>query len=204
MSNNTTRSDRRSRDGADLLRTLPELGYIPLIEPVYLEAVVDIIRTLPTLNYPVNSAGELLANYLRPNKVIKVAGVTFDPQQTLRFMPAYYFPIASLENFMEKLAELLAVRRRSVQVPRELAEIKAQLPPFRYPLASQREMASFFEPEKTYSFRGRMLIPHTMVRQIPRRFFPITSEGDLDRKIARLLAARPQLTAPIHGKRLPK
>ena len=104
---------------AEPFAQVADIHYQPLMDSARQNEVVYILKTLPKLEYPISSAGELVGKY-GANRKFKIAGVTFDPAKALRLMPAYYFPIASAENFAEKIAELMTQKRKQAYVSSEL------------------------------------------------------------------------------------
>jgi hypothetical protein len=172
----------------ELRKQLPDMRYRPLIDETRFPEVVYILKTLPKLEYPIQSAGELLSKYA-PAK-FEIAGRTFDPAKAIALMPASYFPIASVENFAEKIGELLKTRRKRAFVSAELRAIKNQMPALRFPITSARDLAEHAEPGRRYFFRGREVNPSRAASRIPRTMFPIVSQRDFDRKISALIASR--------------
>lgn len=182
---------RRHPDVQALLKKLPPLQYTPLVEVPDLHEVVKVFAVLPALEYPIGSAGELIEKLGGPDKTFEVVGVTVDPLRMIKYMPAHYFPIASVENFIEKMAELVRNNRKQTDVPTELESLKKQLPKLSYPISDAKALLKMVGPKKAYKFQGIAILPEQMVHYIPSHFFPIRSEEDFDKKVAQLMLTRP-------------
>ena len=184
-------SDYRSHPSVEKLRReVPQIKHAPLIDRGLMGDIAYIMQSMPALEYPINSAGELISKYVAPGQKLRIAGMNFDPVTALQQMPAYYFPMASAENFAEKLAEMIRMKRRTVVVPAEMVSIRKQLASLRFPIRSASHLLRMREAGKKYYFRGREVDPEAMVRRIPPSLFPMTSRNDFERKIASLLAQR--------------
>jgi hypothetical protein len=175
-----------------LLEKLPAVLHTPLVGAADLAEVVKVFDGLPKLEYPINSAGELIGKLGPAVETLVIAEVKVDPLRIIKYMPAYYFPIASVENFIEKMAELVRQNRKTVNVPKELANIKRQLPEFRFPIAnSEQFLKSLAEPGRKYAFQGGAVDPKKILERIPSSFFPVKSQADLENKISELMTTRP-------------
>lgn len=174
-----------------LLKQLPPVRHTPLVDVADLREVVKVFAVLPPLEYPIGSASELIEKLGGPDKTFDIVGVSVDPLRMIKYMPAYYFPIISVENFIEKMAELVRNNRKLPDVPKELANLKQQLPSLHFPIASADELLKMVGPKKAYRFQGIDVLPEQMVHYIPSHFFPIHSEEDFDRKVAQLILTRP-------------
>ncbi len=182
--------DRRNNPVTDeLIKKLPRVKHRPLVSVSDLEEVEKVFRALPELDFPINSAGELIDKLGK--KDIKIAGVPVDPLRMIKYMPAYYFPIASVENLTEKMAELIRSNRKQVDLPRELAAIRRQLPPLKFPVDDADGFLKMIGTRSRYQFRGREVMAEEMVKRLPKGFFPVRSQEDLERKIAYVMANRP-------------
>jgi hypothetical protein len=61
-------------------------------------------KTLATLHYPINSFDELVSE--TTGKKISVGKIAINVSALRSLVPAYYFPIASRDNLVEKLTEI--------------------------------------------------------------------------------------------------
>jgi hypothetical protein len=110
----------------------------------------------------------------------------------VKYMPSYYFPIANMENFVEKMAELIQENMRQVDLPSEMAQIRSQLiGVLSYPVKDQKNLSKMLKQgHRQYRFGGRVVNPEEMVKRIPENNFPIRSEEDLMAKIQALIVNR--------------
>lgn len=176
----------------ELMKQIPQVKHPPLVDVARLREIAYLLRNLPKMEYPINSAGEMLAKYAAGAKHVRIAGQSFDPAYALRQMPAYYFPIASAENLVEKIGALLKQKRGAGRSPRvaEMASIRKQLPTGGYPIRSRKQLMGLAKPGQKYFYHGKQVELETMAERIPGAFFPIRSKQDFERKLARLLALR--------------
>jgi hypothetical protein len=186
------RLDYRHHPQARRLREqLPKMQYVPLVGATDLREITRVFAGLPPLEYPINSAGQLLSQLGDGEKPIPIAGMEVNVLLIIKRMPAYYFPIASPENFVEKMAELIRANRKQVDAPAELLALKTQLPELRFPIDDPDELVRQVGDRRTVRFRGRdMEIADVMRRFDAAGVFPIQSADDFDRKVATLMATR--------------
>jgi hypothetical protein len=175
---------------ADLLRGVRRLNHAPLVEGARLRAAVYLLTSLPPLEYPINSAGELVGKYLTAGFRIKMGSAEIDPSQAIKYMPAHYFPIASPENFIEKIAELLKRSRVRLDAPAELSELEKQLPVLHYPIAGRSELIKQLSVKREYHFRGHVVDSSQAAKGFPKSYFPIRSQQDFHDKIVALITSR--------------
>jgi len=190
----TSRFDYRNHPEVQrLLKELSlQLRYTPLVNVPDLSEVLKVFRSLPKLEFPINSAGELMEK-LHGGKTLDIAEVKVDPFRMIKYMPAYYFPITTGENFVEKMAELIRSNRRQVDVPQELENIKQQLPTLQYPIANAEALLKAIGTTRVYRYNGRNINPIEMVKLLPRDFFPVQSAADFHSKIEQQL----QIVRPL-------
>src|SRR2546423_15635054 len=123
-----SRYDVSQHPGVDaLLGQIPSLKHRPLVGIHTLTDVVKVIKALPKLEFPINSAGELIEKLGGSGTKISVLGIAVDPLRMIKYMPAYYFPIPDMDNFVEKMAELIRDNRQDVNVPREIESLRKQI-----------------------------------------------------------------------------
>jgi hypothetical protein len=185
-------SDVRNLPEAEELRKrLPAMSYSPLVGPTDLREIVKVFDNLPDLEYPINSAGELIEKMGGSQRSIGIDGAEVDPMRMIKFMPAYYFPITSVENFIEKMAELIRDNRMKVDVPTELASLQRQLPRLDYPIESRDELVEKLSAARTLTFQGHKVDPRKVLDKVrDPDLFPIRSQDDFDQKIAQLMSTR--------------
>jgi hypothetical protein len=182
---------RHHPEAQELLRKLPEMRYAPMAGATDLREIVRVFEGLPDLEYPIESAGELVEKLGGGEKALRMAGMEVDVLLILKRMPAYYFPIASVENFVEKMAELLRANRKTTDVPAELGLLKRQLPKLRFPIENEQQLIKSLEGTKSVVFRGRVIEARDALGRVHGRgLFPIRSEEDFDRKVAVLMGTR--------------
>lgn len=175
------------------LKQLPEVQYRPLVNSIEFAEIVKIFRGLPKLEYPIESAGELVEKLGGPNATHDIEGMKISPWRMVKYMPAYYFPIASVENFVEKMAELIRKNRKFVDVPKEIESIKRRLPKMKYPITSREMLLESLGSESQFQFQGKPVTPAEVIDKIPDAYFPIESEDDFLTKATILMATRPLL-----------
>jgi len=186
---------RQDPETQQLLQRIPGLKYAPLVGAADLEEILKVHPALPDLQFPIESAGELIDKLGGSDKTFEIVGVDVDPLRMIKYMPAYYFPIVSMENFIEKMAELVRQNRKQVDVPKELASIKEQireqLPNFSFPIPNAEALLKVMTRRQNFTFQGGKVDPRQAVQRIPAHYFPIESEEDFDRKIGQLMITRP-------------
>src|SRR5690349_1667239 len=117
---------RKHPEYTNAIGRIREVKLRPLVGPSDLKEIAVITDVLPQLTFPINSAGELL-DQIGQDKTLPVLGIDVDPVRMIKYMPAYYFPIASYENFVEKLSELITANRRQVDAPKYVSMIKEKM-----------------------------------------------------------------------------
>ena len=124
---------------------------------------------------------------------ISIAEMEVDPVRMVKYMPAYYFPIVSLENFIEKMAELIRANRPEVNVTQELEDVRRQIPNLKYPIEDRRALLGLVlsGERKSFTFRGRPVDVERIMDRIPLSMFPFRSQADFEAKVAILMVSRP-------------
>jgi hypothetical protein len=181
---------RRNAAYEELLAGL-SVRYAPLVAVSDLREVKQVLAVLPDLEFPINSAGELIERLGGSDQNWSLVGITVEPLRMIKYMPSYYFPVASMENLIEKMAELIRNNRKRVNVPEELARIKAQLPTLRFPIDSPEDLLNITGVKRVIRFQGGPVDPQRIMRRLPQDFFPINSEEEFDSKVAQLMVTRP-------------
>jgi len=177
------------RETEALFRKLPESRYRPLVKRPDLDEVVRVYDVLPPdLDYPINSAGELIEKLGGPGKTFRLDHVELDPLYLVKLMPAYYFPIADAANFTEKMAELIRENRK-ISPPGEADEIVGKLD-LRFPISDRAALLGALTGQSV-SWRGETLEPNEWIERVPEQAFPITSYDDFRSLTATLLLSRP-------------
>jgi len=182
---------RRYEEADALFKKLPTCRYKPLVGPADLLELVKVFEGLPKLSFPINSAGEFIEKLGGSGKTLEVVGLKVDPLRMIKYMAAYYFPIASLENLIEKLAQLIRENRKQTDIPKELSRIKRQLGKLRFPISDAEELLQYLKGRKQISFQGRPIALNDILERIPPRFFPVRSAEEFDNKVGQALATRP-------------
>jgi hypothetical protein len=188
--------DERQSPTADILRKkIRGLKGAPLVHAADLEEIVKVTDVLPELRFPIDSAADLFDQLGGGEKEYDIVGVRVDPARMIKYMPAFYFPISSMNNFVEKMAELIRQNRPKVDVPTALKSIKTEIrrvaPKFSYPIASRDGLVKMLGPTARIDFLGTPIDPGQIVSRIPKDYFPIESEKDFDRKMGQLMVTRP-------------
>lgn len=182
---------RHHPEAAELRNKLPEMRFTPLVGATDLREIVRVFENLPSLDYPINSAGELIEQLGGGEKPLDIAGVEVDLLLIIKRMPAYYFPVASTENFVEKMADLIRENRKQTDVPNQLMWIKRQLPTLDFPIKSSEQLLKAFGDRQSIVFQGNEIDVREILNRIHQpTLFPIESQEDFDRKIVGLMATR--------------
>jgi hypothetical protein len=163
----------------------------PLIGRSDIDDLRMVMNALPALRFPVNSAGELLDQLGGNDAQLQVDGVPMAVEIKLKLMPAYYFPIVSIENFVEKMAELIRTHRKTPDVTKEVAAIRREVPKLEFPIRDSAELVERLGPGRSYTFQGKKVQPKAIAHRLPDHMFPISSEEDFEHKISALMRARP-------------
>src|ERR1700693_4013063 len=141
---------RNASDYAAQVQKIPTLQHQPHIGRMDLQEVVTIMQAIPPLKFPINSAGALL-DALGRGKTVKIVGLDVDPARMIKYVPAYYFPIVSSENFVEKMAELIRANRSKVDPKEQVEAIRKALPSLKFPITSPDQLGK--SAEKIEKFR---------------------------------------------------
>jgi len=175
----------------DLLKPFSGATHAPFVQEADLREARLVTDALPQLDFPINSKGELIDKLEKSGKKIEIEGITIDPASMVHRVPSSYFPLVSMENFLEKIAELIRNNRTKVDPVTELPKIKRQLPEMRYPITSVDELVQQLGPERPYKYGRATILPRQIARRISVDIFPIESQEDFDRKIAHLIVNKP-------------
>jgi hypothetical protein len=155
-------------------------------------AAIFLVRRLGPFHYPIQSSTEL-TEQIRKER-IRFMGLTIHTKRALTQISAHYFPIASFDNFVEKVADLLKGSRLPRSVRLELRTMAEQLPQFRYPIPDSAELTRQISSSgEEIQFRGRrfdLRNSNMPIDSIPRELFPIKSRNDFAFKVAALAGAR--------------
>ncbi|MFJ9080699.1 MTH865 family protein [Streptomyces sp. NPDC102278] len=184
--------DPRPRPGyQELLDGLPQMEHLPLVPAGQLQELKVLLPHLAGLSFPIESAGQLVDELGGPGATINIHGIDMAPIRMIKFMPAYYFPIVSLENLIEKMAELVRLNRPSVDLPRELDRLREQMPELDYPVADRDSLREQLGNGTTYHVMGRDHHVGEAIEAVTDNMFPIESARDLERKLLFLMGRRP-------------
>jgi len=162
----------------------------PLVGPRELEEIAIVTDVLPQLHFPINSAGEFL-DQLGDDKTLPVMGMKVDPVRMIKYMPAYYFPIASYENLVEKMAELIRSNRRQVDAPKYVDKMKQKMRGANFPIKTPEELERTLGDTRQFNVGGRKMDTRSTISGLPHDFFPISDQKDLEVKAIRYLRNHP-------------
>lgn len=181
----------------EVLKQLPSMQYKPLVGVHTLREVSKVLQALPELEFPVNSAGELISKLGGSGATFEIVQIEVDPVRMIKYMPAHYFPVANVENLIEKMGELIEQNRRHIDVPAELKNIKRQLDSvLEYPIESKNAFLKMVSgANRNFNFQGRQVVPEKMMDRVPEDIFPIRSEEEFFSKIKTLMVSR-ELVVP--------
>ena len=193
MSNPYSYQSQKGRK--EILERLPKMKYEPLVGSFFLQEIAKVFRALPSLEFPINSAGELIHKLGGEEKMLQMENTEVNPLRMITYMPAYYFPIASMENLVEKMAELIRANKKKVDIPSVLENVRKQLPRMQYPIRNAAEFLKILGERKQYNFGRSTVYPAEMLKRVPEGLFPITSQEDFEKKVLILLHTRPLIAS---------
>ena len=191
--NKNTRDVRNHPKYNELLKKLPTMSFRPLIGIYDLEEVVKIFNNLPEIKFPINSAGELIDKLQKSERSIEYENIIVDPLRMIKYMPAYYFPISDICNFIEKIAELIKNNRNISDVPKELENIRREIYGIlQFPIKSPSALSTQLKASKNkFTYRGKNLDIDQIIERVPKELYPFESEQDFFIKIRNLLLNKP-------------
>jgi hypothetical protein len=177
----------------ELLRQLPKFEYRPLVGEYSLRGIAIVFKALPDLEFPINSAGELIEKLGGSGTTLRVVGMDVDPLRMIKYMPAHYFPLASVENFVEKMAELIRENRYQVDVPVEIENVRNQVRGLlTYPIESREALSEMLaRRNRTFTFQGRRVELAEIIKRVPEDYFPIRNEPNFLSVVRNLMVNRP-------------
>lgn len=181
---------RKHSEYARALSRIPQIKLRPLVGSHDLEEIAIITGVIPELSFPINSAGEFL-DQIGEDKTLSVMGMDVDPVRMIKYMPAYYFPIVSYENLVEKMADLMHANRRRIDIPAYTEKIKEKMKEATFPIRTPEEMERLLWNTPSFNIGGRTMHTRKIIAQLPHDFFPVRDLGDLEAKSIRYLITRP-------------
>ncbi|MBF9255000.1 hypothetical protein I2I11_16975 [Pontibacter sp. 172403-2] len=182
---------RNNQRVSEIVQRIAHVNYIPLVHEHDMLEIEKVFRSIPSLDFPINSAAELIEKLGGSGKEYTIAEVNVDPMRMIKYMPSYYFPIASIENFIEKLADLIRDNRKQVDVPREMESIRRYVAHLQFPIRSAEELSRQMNENEQYAFQGRYVNAREMIKKIPEEVFPFESPEDFEMKIMSVMVNRP-------------
>lgn len=185
---------RNHEDMKELLETMPPFDVVPLVGPADLRELAVLMPHLRDLKYPIRCAAELIEQLGGAEAAFEVFDVKVEPIRMVKYMPAYYFPIVSLENMVEKLAELVRANRKAVDVIAEIKSLKGQLPELKFPIRDGDELLGQLRRKRSIRFQGVPYKPAEVVPHIPERRYPLRDQKHFERVISELMISRPLIT----------
>lgn len=172
------------------MERLPKAKLRPLVGPRELDELELVLRVVPDLEFPINSGGELL-DQIGEGRTLPVLEMDVDPVRMIKYMPAYYFPIASYENLVEKMAELVRQNRRAFDEEKVSKKIKEKVGRTRFPINTPDELERALGRTPEFNVAGRKMKTRDTIGTLPRDFFPVKDVSDLQRKAVAYLQRRP-------------
>ena len=185
---------RKHPDYADALSRLKQVKLRPLVAPSELAEIGLVMEALPDLEFPIGSAGELL-DQIGEDRRLEVVGLKTDPARMIKYMPAYYFPVSSYENFVEKMAELIRLNRRDFDSEKVREKIREKAREIEFPIKHRDALMRALKETPVFNVAGRKMDTAAVVKDLPDDFFPIESHDDLEVKGLRHLRGRPLIEA---------
>lgn len=185
---------RSSRDYATAAAAIPQLKHHPHVTAEELREIAVVVKALPSLKFPVNSAGELL-DALGSGKTFRVHNLDVDPARMIKYMPAYYFPVVSYENLVEKMVELVRANRQRVDTTEHVNLLRKKISGLRFPIASAEDLRKYVQGVEKFPLGDRSVSTQEALAMLPRSFFPVRDQNDLERKVAHFLNSQPLIQA---------
>jgi len=173
---------------------IPHIKGRPHVGAHDLRELLPVLKVLPALTFPVHSAGELL-DQLGQGTKHTIRGIAVDPARMIKYMPAYYFPLTSNENLIEKMAELVRNNRRQINPAEHRELLLKHLPKLHFPLKSSAELETALKNVPAFAYGDRKITPKEALGLLPAGFFPVEDEEDLVLKSSRFLASAPLIEA---------
>ena len=181
---------RNTREYGEAIQVLPKMKGRPYVDVLDLSEVGIVTSALPNLTFPINSAGELL-DALGPEPNIEMVGREVDPVRMIKYMPAYYFPIVSQENFVEKLAELIRGNRHQSTAEEHSRLLRSKLPKIEFPIESADHLGRHIEQVGEFPLGDRRVKANDALKMLPPHLFPIRDQEDLERKTLNFFNSQP-------------
>jgi hypothetical protein len=72
-------------------------------------------ETASTLKYPINTKAELISQLFQKKPTVRMGDADITPSLVKQLIPAYYFPIANDEDFIEKGRELMKAKKADIE-----------------------------------------------------------------------------------------
>jgi len=171
---------------------IPGLKSPPVLKGIALQAVGTVVAAVPRLRFPLNSAAELMEQLGGRGTTVNIAGRILSVETVLGQVPSHYFPIASMDNFVEKIAGLIRrARNQRLRLKRAFASVKRQIhekgPGLHFPITSAEHLKKSLGPISRVVVANRSIVPSLAVSRIPQSYYPITSKADFNRKIWKLM-----------------
>ena len=185
---------RKHPDYADALSRLKHVKLRPLVAPSELVEIGLVMDALPELKFPIGSAGELL-DQIGEDRRLEIVGLKADPVRMIKYMAAYYFPISSYENFVEKMAELIRLNRRDFDSDKVRTKIEEKARKIEFPIKDRDALMQAFQETPVFNVAGRKMDTAAAVKELPDDFFPVENHDDLEAKGLRYLRSRPLIEA---------
>ena|ERR1700759_4293728 len=182
---------------ASLLAKIPGLTHDPNVGLSELREVAKVIPALPKLTFPIQSSGELLAQLGPKKATFQIENIAVSPARMIGYIPASYFPISSMENFVEKMAALIQQNRSPIDVPKESAALQAALQnQLKFPINTRGELIQALKQlGRPVLFQGKPINLDTIQKRIPDAIFPITTEAEFFQKTSNLMTQRPLIVS---------
>ena len=186
--------DRRENPKVREFSEKHRLATTPLIGASDLDDLTRVVDALPPLDFPIDSTGELIDKLGGTTATLDAAGVPLRVGLLVKRLTARDFPISSMENFVEKIAELLRKNRVRYDIPKELKRIHGSIGRLAFPIENHADLVRRAGEMKQVTIEGRKMDAKEAVRFIPDHAFPIKSKEDFDNKVTLIIQSRPIVT----------
>jgi hypothetical protein len=184
---------RNHQNYRDSLEGFAQAKLRPLVNPAELDELNVVAKALPRLEFPINSAGEMLDQL--GSEGLDILGMRVDPARMIKYMPAYYFPVASYENLVEKMAELVRANRRTFDAVKYREKIHKKMRRADFPIRNADELRRQLRGVEKFNVAGMKLDVDRTLEALPESFFPVQDLQDFESKAMRYLSQRPLIEA---------
>lgn len=163
---------------------LPNIAYSPLISRAEGELLKSVLEALPRITFPINCAAEFHRALRSNGPVLAIGGREVYLSKALGQLPAYYYPIVSLENLAEKIIELVRSRQsgaapKAKSLKSAVEELRSQLPAIKFPIKTKAQLFQSLDAGKPYYLNGKNIDLRRFENLVDDSLMPIETASEL-------------------------